>query len=54
MSIRLEPDIKEALEARAVEEDRTLVWLINRALREHLGLPKKSSEKAPARSARSK
>ena len=40
MSIRLEPDIKEALDAKAVEEDRTLVWLINKALREYLGLPK--------------
>lgn len=46
MSIRLEPDIKSALEEKAIEEDRTLVWLINRALREHLGLPKPQPPKA--------
>lgn len=54
MSIRLEPDIKEALDAKAIEEDRTLVWLINRGLREHLGLQKKAPDKAVVKPAKSK
>lgn len=49
MSIRLEPDIKEALDAKAIEEDRTLVWLINKALREYLRLPKPQPAKAKSK-----
>jgi predicted transcriptional regulator len=44
MSIRLDDDVKAALEARAVAEDRSLSWVVNRVLRDHFRL-----DKGPAR-----
>ena len=35
MSIRLDPDVKAALEAVAQAEDRSVAYVINRVLREH-------------------
>jgi hypothetical protein len=36
MSIRLDPDVKAALEGFAEEEDRSLSSYVNRVLREHV------------------
>jgi predicted HicB family RNase H-like nuclease len=35
-SIRLDPDVKEVLQAEADEEDRSLSYVINRALRDYV------------------
>jgi len=46
ISIRLDPDLKAALDALAKADDRSLSAYINRALREHVATvqPKKSSK----------
>ena len=51
MSIRFDPDVKAALEKQAAEDDRSLSWLVNRALREHYGLERSATPKRgrPAR-----
>jgi predicted transcriptional regulator len=49
-SIRLEPDVKDALEAEAAAEDRTLEYIIRRVLREHV-VRKRQAEKAAPGSA---
>jgi predicted HicB family RNase H-like nuclease len=51
ISIRLDPEVKRALEAQAVTEDRSLSAYINRVLRFHVdSLPRPSpTEKKPER-----
>jgi predicted transcriptional regulator len=46
LSIRFDPDVKAALDEAASAEDRSLAWIVNRALREHFGLPKPKATKA--------
>jgi predicted HicB family RNase H-like nuclease len=42
MSIRLDPDVREALEELAKSDDRSVSSYINRVLRQHVeGIPKK-------------
>ena len=36
MSIRLDPDVKSALQGFAEEEERSLSFYVNRVLREHV------------------
>ena len=36
MSIRLEPDVKAALEALAMAQERSLSWVANKALRQYV------------------
>lgn len=36
--VRLDLDVKDALEADAAAQERSQAWLINRILREHYGL----------------
>jgi predicted transcriptional regulator len=48
MSIRLDPDVKAALEGFAEEEDRSLSSYVNRVLRDHVervGAQKHAPEK---------
>lgn len=40
MAVRLDLDVKEALEADAEAQDREQAWLINSILRAHYKLPK--------------
>lgn len=45
MSIRFDPEVKAALEREAADEDRSLSWLVNRALRERYGLQSAPAQK---------
>lgn len=45
-SIRYDPDVKEFLERLAEEQDRSIGWLVNTALREHFKLPTKPKRRA--------
>lgn len=40
-SLRLEPDVRDALEALAAKDDRSLSNYINKVLREHVAAQKK-------------
>lgn len=46
LSIRFDPDVKDALDAKAAELDRSMAWIVNNALREHFKLPKPAKPKA--------
>lgn len=46
LAFRPDEDVREALEAEAAAEDRSLSKLINRILRDHYGLPKPAKPKA--------
>jgi len=45
ISIRLDPDVKAALEELAKEDERSLSSYINRALRQHIEAKKRESAK---------
>lgn len=45
-SIRYDPDVREFLERLAEEEERPIGQIVNRALREHFGIPKPAKPKA--------
>lgn len=36
LAVRLDPDVKSALEQHAAAQERSLSWMINRILRDHL------------------
>ncbi len=46
IAVRLDEDIKDLLDKKAEEEERSLAWLINRALREHFGMERPSARRA--------
>jgi len=46
LSIRLEPEVRAALEELAKEDDRSLSAYINRALRQHIEAVRKPKPKA--------
>lgn len=46
LSIRFDPEVKDVLDAKAVEQDRSIAWIVNNALREHFGLAKPAKPKA--------
>lgn len=46
MAVRLDQDVKDALEADAETQDREQAWLINSILRAHYKLPKPAKPKA--------
>jgi len=39
LAVRLDPDVKAALENEASAQERSLSWMINRILRDHLKVP---------------
>lgn len=45
MAVRLDQDVKDALEADAETQDREQAWLINSILRAHYKLPKPAKPK---------
>jgi hypothetical protein len=47
MSIRLDPDVKAALEGFAEEEDRSLSSYVNRVLRDHVERVEATKEPEP-------
>lgn len=36
ITVRTDPEIKEYLELRAAEEERTLSWIVNKILTDHI------------------
>lgn len=44
-SIRYDPDVKEFLERKAVEEERPVGQIVNRALRDYFNIPKPAKPK---------
>ena len=46
--VRLDLDVKDALEADSETQERSQAWLINSILREHYRLPKPTGAKAKA------
>ena len=47
MSIRLDPDVKAALQGFAEEEERSLSFYVNRVLRDHVEQIEARKEEAP-------
>ena len=45
IAVRLDQDLKDAIEARAAEEDQSLSWLINSDLRKVYGLANSPAQK---------
>lgn len=45
LSIRFDPDVKDVLDAKAAEQDRSVAWIVNAALREHFKIPKPAKPK---------
>jgi hypothetical protein len=43
VAVYLEPDMYDALKARAQRTDRSMAYVITRALRRHLGMTKKAA-----------
>jgi hypothetical protein len=48
LAIRMDPDVKAALEERATAEDRSLSWYVNHVLRQHFGLVRDLATKKKA------
>jgi predicted transcriptional regulator len=51
VAIRMDPDVKAALEERARADERSLSWYVNRVLRQHVGLDKPPRAAKPAKAA---
>lgn len=47
--LRIDLDVKDALEQRAAEDERTQAWLINKILRGFFGLDEPGKEIQPAK-----
>jgi len=47
--VRLDLDVKDALEADAEAQERSQAWLINRILRDHYGLGSSKSQPSKAK-----
>jgi predicted transcriptional regulator len=52
MSIRLDPDVKAALQGFAEEEERSLSFYVNRVLRNHVERVEAEKQEAPQPEAR--
>jgi hypothetical protein len=50
IAVRLDQDVKDILDARSADEDRSLSWLVNSELRKAFGLSAPASNRGkPAR-----
>jgi predicted transcriptional regulator len=47
LSIRFEPDVKAVLDRLAKEQDRSVAWLVNSALRVHFTREKLLTSRSP-------